>query len=69
MIDDVDNIKIIVSKKVSFGKTGFENFIAYKGDEKVKPYIVSNIMRNSIKKGFDSESVYNQKYLKTKMKS
>ena len=36
MIDNVDFNKIIVSKKVSFGKKGFRCFIGYKDNESAK---------------------------------
>ena len=38
-IRDVDINKVIVSKKVSFGKKGSKYFIVYKDDRKAKLYV------------------------------
>ena len=46
----------------------FDNFLT-KADELLEKYNkIWDKLSNSIKKGFDSEPVYNKKYLKTKTK-
>ena len=53
-IHDVDINKILVPNKVSLGKKGFKYSIGYK-------------VNNTVKKGFNSKPVYNEKYLRTKI--
>ena len=40
MIYDIDINKIIVSKKVSYGKKVFKYFIGYEDDEKFMPFCI-----------------------------
>ena len=58
----------MLSKK-RFHETKYMSFLI-KDDEVLEKYNkISDKGSNSIKKGFDSEPVYNEKYLKTKIKS
>ena len=40
LINDIDINEIVVSNKFPFGKQGFEYFIVYKGDKKVRPLCI-----------------------------
>ena len=40
-INSIDTKKLIISNNVSFGQKGFQYFIGYKVDEKVKPLCIS----------------------------
>ena len=70
---DID--KVLVSYKISFGEKSHKYFIGYlyndyKGDELSEQNItIWDKVSPNIKKQFDSEPVYNKKFLKTKMKS
>ena len=82
-IHDVDVSKILASNEVGFDKKGFKYFIGYKGGKKVRTLCVmlpkmsayrrdfykTKYCHKNIEKGFDSEPVYKDKYLKTKMQS
>ena len=95
-MSNLDIDKIIVSKKVSFGKNGFKYLNSYKKDKKVKTlYVILskisgytgnydnfdrrwwivekwkiwNKVSNDINKEFDNDLVYDEKYLRTKIKS
>ena len=45
--------KIVVSNKVSFGKTGLKHFIGYKNAEKIKPSCIFLLKMSTYRKYFD----------------
>ena len=50
-IKNIDIYKIVVSKKVSFGKNGFKNFIGFKDGKKSRPIFLPKI--SAYRKDFD----------------
>ena len=58
----------MIGYRRDFGETKYMSFLI-KDDELLEKYNkIWKKVSNSIKKGFDSEPVYNEKYLKTKIK-
>ena len=55
---DVDIKKILVSKKVSFGKKGFEYFIGYKHGKKSRPLCIILAKMSAYRRDF-----YETKYI------
>ena len=74
-IDNIDFNKIVVSNKTSFDKKDFKYFIGYKDPKKLDVYAyffydeIWKKVSHIIKKEFDSKPAYNEKYIKTKIKS
>ena len=54
---DVDNNKIIVSNKVSFGKVDFKYFFCYKDNKTVRPLYMKLLKIRAYRKKFD-EKIY-----------
>ena len=74
---------MVVSSKFPLGKKSFEYFMGYKVDRKVRPLWIifskmsgnrrdfdeTKLVQKKKKKRFNSNPVYNEKYLKAKIKS
>ena len=53
LIKNLDISNIVVSKKVSIGKTGFTFFIGYKDSKKIKPLCLFSPKMRAYKRGFN----------------
>ena len=79
-IDNIDANKMVVSDKISFGKIEFKYFVSYKDAKKIRPFCIFLPKMSTYKRDFDktkcisflikdTNSVYNKKYIKIKIKS
>ena len=101
-INNINNIKLVVSNKFPFSKQNFRYFIGYKDDKKIRPLwiffpktekyksfdetkytyfmieeesvfdkymTILGKVSNTIKRKFNSELIYNKKYLKVEKDS